>query len=61
MQGKRAALIGDKYLNGTQLAKRLGIGLTTLRRWVKAGELPKPTRSISGMLLFDRTADRSTG
>jgi len=56
MQSKRAALVGDKYLNGTQLAKRLGIGMTTLSRWVKAGKLPKPEKSISRMLLFDREA-----
>ncbi|MCX5671070.1 MAG: MerR family transcriptional regulator [Planctomycetota bacterium] len=45
-----------KYINGTQLAKQLGIGASTLCRWVKAGKLPKPERSISGMLLFDRAA-----
>ena len=56
MQAKRASVTGDQYINGTQLAKRLGIGLTTLRRWVKAGKLPKPKRSISGMLLFERAS-----
>jgi len=56
MQGKRASLIGDRYINGTQLAKRLGIGASTLSRWVKAGKLQKPEKSISGMLLFDRAA-----
>ena len=52
----RAAEIitGDKYINGAQLAKRLGIGASTLSRWVKAGKLPKPKKGISGMLLFER-------
>ena len=54
MEGKRASITGDKYINGTELAKRLAIGRSTLGRWVKAGKLPKPERSISGMLLFDR-------
>ena len=54
MQNKRASVTGDKYINGAQLAKQLGIGASTLSRWVKAGKLPKPKRSISGMLLFDR-------
>ena len=56
MQAKRASVTGDKYINGTQLAKQLGIGASTLSRWVKAGKLPKPKRSISGMLLFERAA-----
>jgi len=56
MQNKRTAITGDKYINGTELAKRLGIGLTTLRRWVKAGKVPKAEKSISGMMLFDRAA-----
>jgi predicted DNA-binding transcriptional regulator AlpA len=54
MQNKRASVTGDKYINGTELAKQLGIGRTTLTQWVKAGELPKPEKSISGMMLFSR-------
>jgi len=54
MQNKRASVTGEKYINGTQLAKLLGIGASTLSRWVKAGKLPKPKKGISGMLLFDR-------
>ena len=56
MAGRRAAIAGDKYINGTELAKRLGIGRSTLKRWVEAGKLPKPEKSISGMWLFDRAA-----
>jgi len=59
MQNKRASVAGDKYINGAQLAKRLGIGASTLSRWVKAGKLPKPERNISGMLLFSRHAIHS--
>ncbi len=55
MQSRRASLVGDKYINGTQLAKRLGIGRTTLNRWIKSGKLLKPEKSISGMLLFQRS------
>jgi hypothetical protein len=54
MQNKRASITGDKYINGTQLARQLGIGMTTLSRWLKAGKLPQPAQSIGGMLLFDR-------
>jgi len=54
MQAKRASVTGEKYINGAQLAKQLGIGASTLSRWVKAGKLPKPKKSISGMMLFDR-------
>jgi len=56
MQNKRASITGDKYVNGAQLARKLGIGASTLSRWVKAGKLPKPEKSISGMLLFGRAA-----
>ena len=52
MQAKRASVAGGKYINGTELAQRLGIGRSTLKRWVKAGKLPKPEKGISGMLLF---------
>jgi len=54
MQAKRASVTGEKYINGAQLAKQLGIGASTLSRWVKAGKVPEPKRSVSGMLLFDR-------
>jgi len=59
MQRKRAEL-AKGYYSGQQAAERLGIGRTTLGRWIRAGKLPKPTKSISGMLLFGRTiADRT--
>ena len=54
MQAKRAAVTGDKYVNGRELAKHLGISRSTLSRWIKAGKLTKPVKSISGMLLFRR-------
>ena len=49
---KRESITGDKYINGTDLAIRLGISRSTLCRWVKAGKLPKPKRSIPEMLLL---------
>ena len=52
MRSKRASLTADGYINGTELAKRLGIGRTTLNRWIAAGRLPRPDKGISGMLLF---------
>lgn len=55
MQRKRAELARG-YYTGTQAAEKLGIGRTTLGRWLRKGKLPKPEKSISGMLLFDRTA-----
>ena len=54
MQNKRASVTGNKYINGTELAKQLGIGTKTLSRSAKARKLPKPERSISGMMLFDK-------
>jgi predicted DNA-binding transcriptional regulator AlpA len=56
MHAKRASVTGGKYINGTELARKLGISRTTLKRWVEAGKLPKPKKSISGMLLFKRAA-----
>jgi len=55
MQAKRASITGGKYINGTQLARTLGIGRSTLTRWIKEGKLPKPKKSISGMLLFKQS------
>jgi len=31
--GKQASITGDKYINGTELAKQLGISRSTLSRW----------------------------
>jgi excisionase family DNA binding protein len=56
MQAKRASITGGKYINGTELAKKLGIGRSTLKRWIEAGKLPKPRKGISGMMLFERAA-----
>jgi hypothetical protein len=36
MQGKRRSVMGGNYINGTELAKRLGIGRSTLNRWIRA-------------------------
>ena len=55
MQRMRAGL-AKGYYTGTQAAEKLGIGRTTLGRWLKKGKLPKPKKSISGMLLFDQKA-----
>ena len=47
---------------GQQAADRLGIVRTTLNRWISKGSLPKPRKSISGMLLFEREEiDRAAG
>jgi len=55
MQAKRASITGDAYINGTHLARRLGVSRSTLTRWIKTGKLPKPKKSISGMLLFKQS------
>ena len=60
MQAKRASITGTKYISGTELAKQLGIGRSTLNRQIKAGKLPKPKKSISGMLLFPRARTCTT-
>jgi site-specific DNA recombinase len=52
MARKRWELAAGLY-TGQRVATMLGIGRTTLGRWLAAGKLPKPRRSISGMLLFD--------
>ena len=54
MQRKRRQL-AEGYLTGLQLAEKLGIGRTTLGRWMRTGKL-KPTKSVGGMRLFDRAA-----
>jgi predicted site-specific integrase-resolvase len=56
MQNNRASVTGDKCISGTPSAKQLGIGASTLSRWVKAGKLPKPEKTVAGMLLFHRAA-----
>jgi hypothetical protein len=55
-RGLSTPIADDHCINGTQLAKRLGIGASTLSRWVKAGKQPEPEKSIAGMLLFNRAA-----
>jgi len=52
MSHKRWELAKGLY-NGSHVARLLGIGRTSLGRWLAAGKLPKPKRSISNMLLFD--------
>jgi site-specific DNA recombinase len=52
--GRKRKRIAEGYYTGEDIAKLLGIGRTTVNRWIKSGRLPKPIRSISGMLLFDR-------
>lgn len=49
------ALEGGTYINGTDLARKFGIGRTTPGRWIRAGKLPTPERSIGGILLFERS------
>lgn len=39
------------YMNGQQVADALGIGRSTVGRWIKVGKLPKPKR-IDGVLLW---------
>jgi len=36
MQAKRASITGDRHINGTELANALGIGRSTLSRWIGA-------------------------
>jgi predicted DNA-binding transcriptional regulator AlpA len=55
MQRKRAILAKGFY-TGMQAAKKLGIGRTTLNRWIKKGTLHPPAKSTSGMLLFSKDA-----
>ena len=55
MQRKRADL-AEGYYTGQQAAEKLGISRTTLNRWIKCGKVPRPAKSISGMLLFERRA-----
>ena len=54
MQAKRVSITGTTYITGTELAKQLGISRSTLSRWIEAGRLPRPKRSVSGTLLFRR-------
>jgi excisionase family DNA binding protein len=56
MQAKRAELSGEHYYNGQQAADRLGIGRTTLNRWIRKGKIPGPVKKVSGTLLFDKSA-----
>ena len=51
---RKRAELASGYYTGRQAADRLGIGRTTLNRWITKGKVPKPKKSISGMLLFSR-------
>ena len=55
MQRKRQSP-AKGYYNGQQAADALGIGRTTLNRWIAKGKAPKPCKSISGTLLFSKKA-----
>jgi predicted site-specific integrase-resolvase len=37
----------DKVIYRADLCKRLGVGSEAMRRWLKAGKLPKPDVDIS--------------
>ena len=49
----------DGYYTGQQAADRLGIGRTTLGRWLKARKVPPPVATEGAVLLFDRQAIES--
>jgi predicted DNA-binding transcriptional regulator AlpA len=61
MQNRRTALADDRYINGTELATKLGPGRTALGRWIRAGKLPKMEKSVGEMLLFDRKSSGGRG
>jgi hypothetical protein len=42
------------FYTGQQAADRLGIGRTTLNRWLRQGKVPKPAKVLRTMLLFER-------
>lgn len=46
---------GGEFYNGVQAAAKLGIGRTTIGRWIKTKKLT-PVRKQSGVLLFDKKA-----
>lgn len=46
---------GGEFLNGMQAAAKLGIGRTTIGRWIKAGKL-KPVEKRHGVWLFSKKA-----
>jgi excisionase family DNA binding protein len=46
----------EGYYTGEQAARRLGIGRTTLNRWLKKGKAPRPAKVLRNMLLFERKA-----
>ena len=46
---------GGEFLNGMQAAAKLGIGRTTIGRWIKSGKL-KPVEKRHGVWLFSKKA-----
>ena len=48
VRGQRPGLI-----NGTDLARRLGVGRTTIGRWLAARKLPQPVKREAGMLWWE--------
>lgn len=47
---------GAGYYTGQQAADRLGIGRTTLGRWLARKKIPPPVATEGAVLLFDRAA-----
>jgi excisionase family DNA binding protein len=47
---------GAEYYTGQQAADRLGIGRTTLGRWLRKKKIPPPVATAGAVLLFDRRA-----
>lgn len=47
---------GQEFVKAAELARWLGVSLTTLHKWAQEGKLPKPTRLSPRVSLF-RVAD----
>lgn len=53
---RKMASVQGAFYTGSQAARRLGIGQTSLNRWIKNGKAPQPAKVDRGMNLFDREA-----
>ncbi len=47
------ATIEPQYMETSDVARTLGVAITTLRKWEREGKLTPPIRTMSGRRLFD--------
>ena len=48
----------DRFFTIAEVAKRVGVHADTLRRWVKTGKIPEPSRDRNDWRVFTMSAEK---